>query len=70
MNKKPSKIRTVSQLSSAVSLSSTKQDALDDLVHDVFSARASDVNNLGSEEQIRFLLKYGWTVAGLETALE
>jgi hypothetical protein len=31
------------------------QDALDEMVHDVFSKRASDMNNQGEDAQIEFL---------------
>ncbi len=36
-------------------------DALDDMVHDLVSARASEINNAGIEEQIAFLLGGGVT---------
>ena len=42
-----------------VKLSKLDPAVLDDLVHDVFSRRASKINNQGVHEQIAFLLYEG-----------
>jgi len=36
-------------------------ESLDDLVHEAASALASDTNNSGIEDQIRFLVSQGYT---------
>lgn len=36
-----------------------KRYDLDDLVHDYFSAKASDLNNEGAEAQVEFLIEHG-----------
>ena len=33
--------------------------SMDDLIHDIFGRRASDLNNQGAEEQVAFLLYNG-----------
>lgn len=42
-------------------LTEAQQDALDNLVHDLASRPASQINNEGSDSQLRFLLANGFT---------
>jgi len=46
----------ISTLQSILDGSGYDEDILDDLVHDLFSQQASDVNNLGPAEQMGFIL--------------
>lgn len=41
------------------------QDALDEMVHDVMSKKASDINNGGEDRQIEFLAEQVDTFAAL-----
>jgi hypothetical protein len=47
-----------------------RQIALDDLVHDVMSAKASAINNDGEAAQFAFLKEEGWTVEAIEKAIK
>jgi len=42
---------------------------LDDMVHDVFSERASAVNNSGYDVQLKFLGSVGYSKRDIESAL-
>ena len=44
--------------------------ALDDLVHDVMSGKASAINNSGEDAQFAFLKEEGWTVEAIEKAIK
>jgi ribosomal protein S27AE len=41
-------------------LAGKDQEELDELVHDFKSVEASDINNSGTEDQIKYLLEAGW----------
>lgn len=43
---------------------------LDELVHDMKSQEASNINNGGIDEQIDYLLGSGWTLDGIWDALD
>ena len=45
---------------------------LDEMVHDCADNLATDINNMGMKDQVKFLLENGWTedVAELMTALQ
>ena len=47
-----------------------RQIALDDLIHGVFSEKASELNNQGEEGQVSFLKSEGWTDEEIEEALQ
>jgi hypothetical protein len=49
----------------ADALATISQEVLDDLVHDCLSNEASEINNRGRDEQIRFLIENGYTVADI-----
>ena len=42
-----------------------KPSDLDDLIQDVKSKEATEINNAGMDAQIHFLLQRGWTVADI-----
>lgn len=46
-----------------------KQDVLDELIHEIFSGRASQVNNDGMEAQRIFLLSEGFSQEELKELL-
>lgn len=47
-----------------------RQIALDDLVHGVFTRKASEINNQGEGEQIAFLKSEGWTDKEIEEGIQ
>lgn len=47
-----------------------REIALDDLVHDVMSRKASAINNDGEEAQIAFLKEEGLTEEAIEKAIK
>jgi len=53
-----------------LAMSMDRQIALDDLVRDVMSTKASEINNEGEEGQIGFLKSEGWTDEEIEKALQ
>lgn len=45
-------------------------DALDEMVHDMYSQIASETNNGGPEAQITALMEWGFTAAQIEKAIK
>lgn len=43
---------------------------LDEIIHEVASQKASDINNSGLEGQVEFLISNGWTEEGIIKYLE
>ena len=51
-------------------LSIEEQIALDDLIHDVMTEKASEVNNQGIEYQIEFLKSEGYSEEEIKTRIK
>jgi SOS response regulatory protein OraA/RecX len=47
-----------------------RQIAIDDLIHELFSRKAAEINNQGEEKQLAFLKSEGWTDEEIEEALQ
>jgi len=47
-----------------------RQIALDDLIHEVFARKASEINNGGEKAQIAFLKSEGWTGEEIEKQIQ
>jgi len=55
----------VAKVKKLLSAEEDMQEALDEMVHDVFSGKASDINNQGEDSQIEFLAEQVKTFDGL-----
>jgi ribulose bisphosphate carboxylase small subunit len=51
----------IKRITEKIAANNGAQDSIDDVVHDIFSGMASDINNSGIKNQVEFLLGQGYT---------